>query len=91
MSDSVDIFSIAAEFYENYPSIQPSFAEQQNWTDKVLAIIHSSVFLNNQQKQKMKKVVRFFGKNTLKTIANSLIRQNIRFLINEISVHEKKR
>ena len=86
-----DILSVAAEFYKNYPDIQPLFPEQQKLLQKVLKIINSSVFLNAEQKRKLKTVARFFGESTLKTIADSLIRQNIRFLINKIKQNGQRK
>ncbi len=84
-----DLLSIAAEFYKNFPNIQPLFPEQKQEVEKVQYIIGNSPFLSQKQREKLQTIVKFLGLKTLQTIGDSFIRQNLRFLVKNIKQHQK--
>ncbi len=79
-----DVFSIAEDFYANFPNKLPLFDGRGELLERTKFIVLNSVCLPLSKKKNLNKVLDFMSSEVLKSIGNSLLRQNIRELINKM-------
>lgn len=78
-----DLFSVAADFYANFPNKQPLFDGRGDLLVRTKFIVQNSICLPTSQKDNLVKVLDFMSSDGLTSIGESLLRQNIRVLINK--------
>ncbi len=79
-----DFLQIAATFYAQFPT--PIVRDDQGvFLEKELReILASSPFLSDTERENMPKILPFLGTKSLLALRDSLVRKNLRLLLNKI-------
>ena len=76
-----DIFSLSADFYEHFPSPILLTKKRKILLAEVKRILLDALFFSPKKRENMKMLLPFFSTKVLEGLKNTLIRQNLRYLI----------